>query len=242
MIRLERVRGDSTLPMGAGGDDVPRPSPALADPGAWPKPEGILDRMLVDGDIGSAIAALVMKSQKETRANARLARDAAYDAEAISQRQEIQHLRSAAGQRFVSSVLQGGLQLASAGASLAAAAPAARAGQLQGQLGSTMTDTSRADAILERKGVDETVGMLGGVGKGADAAATIAPAFGKLFADNQDSAAKAAAFRATQAKRTAEGNADSVRDADKSLERTLELLKDYLATRDATQAALVHRI
>jgi hypothetical protein len=240
MVRLERVHGDPKLPLGDGSGD--RPIPALADPGAWPKPAATLDRMLVEGDIGSAIAALVMRSQKESRQNARLARDTAYDAEAIAQRQEIQHLRTAAGQRFVSSMLQGGLQLASAGASLAAAAPAARSGQLQSQLGGTMTETGRAGAILEKKGLDETVGTLGGIGRGADAAATIAPAFGKLVADNQDSAAKAAAFRATQAKRTAEGNADSVRDADKSLERTLQLLKDYLATRDATQAALVHRI
>jgi hypothetical protein len=209
---------------------------------SWPGPVDQLTRMMNDGDAGVAIAAMALQQRKSSGNIARLARDAAYDAEERAQRNELHHMRAAAGARFTAGLLQGGLQLASAATTLASVAPTARAGELQNNL-TTMTDgPARTRFIGEKANLDTRAGYLTGAAKGADAGATLGPTLGRLWSENADREAKGASFRGNQAKREIDEQGEQVKESDRSIEKALAFLKEYLATRDAIDAALARRL
>ena len=207
---------------------------------ALPAPADSLELLASSEDVGAAIAALVMQSQKELRKSARLGRDAAYTALEAAQREELAHMREAANDRFKGSLLQGGFQLASAGASFVGAAHSAKAEAAQNKINAAPTQAS-AQTISGQEVLADKAATWNGRAKGFEAAATLAPAIANFSKDREEEAAKAAANRADKMKRVAEDHSDDVKDADDSLKKCFEFLRDWLSAKDAARSAALHR-
>lgn len=149
-------------------------------------------------------------------------------------------MHDAANGRLAAGLLQGGFQLASAGASLAGAVPSAKANAADNAIKSAGSAASKT-AIAAQERLQTTANFWAGGAKGFEAAGVVTPAIAKFLSDRDDEAAKRAGTAADKMKRVAEGQDDNVKDADESLTRCLDFLKDWLAGKDAARAAAVHR-
>lgn len=202
-----------------------------------PPPTDPLDTMHCSGDIGEQIAILVMLTKKEERDRARAGREAADTAADAAQRDELEHMKDAADARLVGGIVQGSMQLGSAGASFTSAAQGARATSLNEQ------NRLHPDAgsIGRERDLQTSAGAWSGVAKGAEGGATIASAVGNFVGSREDQGAKEAANRAEHAKRTAEEYNDAVKDADGSLKNCLNFVGEWINATNAARAAAIHR-
>lgn len=167
--------------------------------------------LINSGDVGSAIAAFVYLTSKEQRTNARNSRDAAYTAEALAQKDAIDEMRRGAAAKFDRDMMRGGMQLVSAGYSFAGVA-----------------SPNDKDAF-------------GVASKTVDAESALMAPFGDLEVDTAKRAETAANDRAENFKRIGDDYADDVRDAGKSIDKTLDFLKEFQSSRDASTSAAIHR-
>jgi hypothetical protein len=186
--------------------------------------------MVTGSDVGSAIAALVMMTQKEIRKAARQDRDLQYKAQENAQNEELNAMEKSADARFIAGIADGGLKLGSAGCSFASSANQFELAKKTPQL-STL-DTAKLE--LDARNWEAS-------GKGLEAYGVIGCSVGKLVSDDADRAAKAAGNRADTSKRLAEGCADDAHDADKSIDKAVEFLQQWLSGKAAGQQAALHR-
>jgi hypothetical protein len=171
-----------------------------------------LTALMNSGDIGAAIAAMVMQSKKELRQSARTSRDAAYAAQEAAQRQQLAHMRSSAEAKFTAGIVSGGATVLSAASSFTGSVT-------DGKVAAAFTNGSKA--------IDGTAKMWSSQHE--------------LASSLQDQRAKASGMAAETAERVAESHSDDVKDADESLKKCLEFLKEWLSAKDAARSAAVHR-
>jgi hypothetical protein len=189
----------------AGSYDLPATNSSPNNVPALPSPADPQLTALMnggEGDVGAAIAAMVMKTKKELRQSARTSRDAAYAAQESAQRDQLAHMRAAANARLFAGLSSGGAGLASAGF---------------------------AGAGFQNWA------------KGFDAAGKVGGTANEFVSSREDEMAKASEMAAETAKRVAEGHADDVKEANESLTKCLEFLKDWLSAKDAARSAAIHR-
>lgn len=173
-----------------------------------------LTTMLSSGDIGSAVAAMVMINEKNNRDSARNARDTAYKSMAAEQQKELTHMQQAADRRFVTGIVQGSTELAGAGCTLG---------------GSFASSTSGAKAQWQA------------ASEGCHATDTLTGAFGKAGSDAADRRAKADGQHADEFKRIAEDHKDDLDDANKAIDKATQFYQDWIGARSSEQQAALHR-
>jgi hypothetical protein len=188
-----------------------------------------LASMVSGGDVGSAIAALVMMTQKEIRKAARQDRDFQYKAQENAQNEQLHAMEKSADAKFIAGLADGGLKLGSAGCSFASSANSFELAR-----SANLTPLNAAKLKLEASNWESS-------GKGLEAYGVIGSSVGKLVSDEADRDAKAAGNRADTFKRLAEGRADDVHDADKSIDKAVEFLQQWLSGKAATAQAAIHR-
>lgn len=209
--------------------------------------------MVNSGDIGSSIAALVMMTQKELRKAARQDRDALYKAQENAQREELDSMEDASNAKFIAGLTEGGLKLGSAACSFTSATTSFKSAQeapqmetLQAQLkanGSLSASDAGTLKTLELNAADakHTTDNLNATSTGLEAYGIIGKAVGGLVSDNAERDAKAAGSRADTFKRLAEGRADDAHDANKSIDKAVEFVQQWLSGKAAQSQAALHR-
>lgn len=162
-------------------------------------------------DVGSTIAVLVFLTQKEQRTNARNSRDAAYAAQDAAEAAELSAMDAEASAKRDAAFIKGAYQIGSGLCSFAAVA------------------SPKNEKAWEAES------------KLVDAESTFACALANHEADDAARDVRAAGQAVGQIKRVAEGYADDVRDAEKSMAKAVDFLKEWRAARDAAISAAIHR-
>jgi hypothetical protein len=230
------LNGDSTSVMGDGCGT--QPSSTL------PEPSDAISRMLMTGDYGSSMAAMLMLSQKEQHENAKNARDSAYQAVENAQRIQIDDMKDAAELKFATGIAQGSCQLGSAGLSLASVKPGVDAQTADYQLRGLPQGTSPAvrNNLVQAAASGKThTEQLAGTAKGLDGFATVVGAGGKLVSDAADREVTGDEQRVTTLQRIASDHASDADEAQKAIEKTVDLFHEYLNVRNATLLAATQR-
>lgn len=197
------------------------------------------------GDAAAAMAVLLLESKQTRRDAARASRDASYGAMEAAQREEIARMEDASSARFVSGMVQGGLKLGSAAASFSSAAAHAKSadyGAKRVGLGEN-PNAALAESYTRAGGFADTDARYWDVAaKTCDAGDAITGQVRDAIGGVVDRAAKEASIRADRSKRSAEQGQDDARDIDDSIDRTVEFLRQYAETRDATRLAALQRL
>ncbi len=163
------------------------------------------------GDLGAAIAAMLLIASKNQRAAAREAKEAALASEVAAHRSRIDNMEKAAEKRFVGGMTSGFTTIGAGGMTLA---------------GGTCSEMSNQKKFE-------------GGGKAGDGAGKVAEAFFARDASEADRAAETDEQAAKQAGRTIERAIDDAKDANDLLRRAMEHYKEFLtAKEDAKRAAL----
>jgi hypothetical protein len=168
--------------------------------------------LINSGDIGSAIAALVYLTKKEQRENARASRDAAYSAQEAAEKSELAAMDREADAKQVGSFFKAMSQFGSAACSFGAAGSSERAGKWWEAAGKTSAAAG---------GVTEAVTDFG--------------------ASKATRDVKAASQQASHFERLGGESDDDVRDAEKSMDKAVDFLKEWRSSKDAATSAAIHR-
>jgi hypothetical protein len=210
--------------------------------GTMPDPE--LEKLVGGGDVGAAIAALVMMTAKEQRQTARDTRDAANAAIDAAQHEQIEHMRAAAAEKFEGGLLSGGALLASAATSAVGGVYEADAQyeKLQAGLAQDAGDETTALSRGAEAKSDATTGALwGGSSKGQEAAGKLSEACCDFGSASETSRAKDAENAADRAKRASDSAKEDKEDATDLLKKALDFYKEYESAKESAQAAAIHR-
>ena len=237
-LRSHSVYLDPPLATPASSEGAPAPAPAL------PEPNDALGRMISSGDYGSSLAAMLMLSQKEQRATAKSARDSAYRAVEHAQGVQLEHMQDAADLKFATGIAQGSLQLGSAGLGLAAVKPGVEASTADYKLKDLPAGASsatRGDLLkMASAGRTQSEGLTG-TARALDAYGTLVGAGGKLLSDAADREVTGDEQRVTSLQRIAADHASDVDEAQKSIDKTVDLFHEYVNVRNATLLAATQR-
>lgn len=208
---MPTISSSSPRPLAASYDVSPSHDAPRTSPIAA-LPSGDPSTLLVtSGDVGSAIAALVFLTSREQRANARNSRDAAYHDLESAQTAELAAMDREARAKEMAGYTKAAFQGVSAGLSLASVAS---------------PENGRGFEAM---------------GRVYDAEGT---AFGAMSTGLTDAASRdvrAAGQRAENLKRVGDGYAEDVHDADKSMDKALDFLKEWRGARDAATSAALYR-
>lgn len=179
-------------------------------------PSPALQELLLGGDAGAQIAAMMMLTSKKQRESARETRRDAEEAERSAQQSELAAMREAADKRFEG---------------------AQRDAVLRGFGGACTMAAGGADANKDAAGA----GALKGTNEAAGAVGGLLRAERENAAAGCDVEAKAAGNSATTAKRAIDDARDLEKDAKDLMNRVMSFYKEYVTSKeDATKAAL-HR-
>jgi hypothetical protein len=171
------------------------------------------------GDVGEAVARMVLESAFERKKAARDERKAAESAMVAAGEQQIAHLREQAEVNYDSALLQATGRIATGALGVAA-----------GAMGPVGEACRNAPMISLSPAVREAGTLAGGV---VDAMAA-AP---KRTADHFGASAKADEMRASAEKARLDGAGDELRDVEDAARSALDFLREFKATQSKTQSA-----
>jgi hypothetical protein len=207
--------------------------PRAAEPGASllpPPADGFAS--LDTGDVGAALAKLVLENAYAQRKENRTARAAAEKAQEVAEQKQLAEMREAADDRLWSGIVSGGLTVASAMCTFASAGPSGQAALIgDGADHAQRSIRARAtNAAMSWKAGSEALGgtakILGSV---IDNGATA-----------HDREATRAEHDAAREKRNGDDAQSSADDAKRMIDRALDFYRDYLtAQADAQKAAIM---
>ncbi len=179
-------------------------------------PSPALQELLLGGDAGAQIAAMMMMLSKTQRDSARETRKGAESAEDAAQRSELGAMRDAAEKRFEG---------------------ATREAVMKGIGGACTLAAGAAEANNDKAGA----GSL----KGANEASTALGGYLRAERDHEaagcDIQAKAAANTASTAKRQIDDARDLEKDAKDLMNRVMSFYKEYATSKEDAQKAALHR-
>lgn len=164
--------------------------------------------LVLQGDLGAQLTAIILRSAQEQRAMAKVARASSDRAQQAAEKRELRAMRGAAELRLLAGCISGVGTMASGVTGIVGAA---RGG-----------------------------GVHDGIGKSIDAHGELGSKATEYFATRHDEAAKLAGQSASRHQRSGNEARDVERDAKETLNRALDLYKQYLSAKtESLKAALL---
>lgn len=208
--------------------------PTALEPGATllPPPPGAF-ASLDTGDVGAALAKLVLENAHAQRKENRIARDAAEKAQAAAEEKQLEEMRQGADARLTSGLMSGGLTLGAAACTLASAGPS-------GQAASIGEGASASDLATKGKATNAAASWNAG-SRAFEGSGKVLGSVADHGAAAHDREATRAEHDAGREKRRGDDAKESVDDAKRMIDRTLDFYRAYLTAKADTQKAAILR-
>lgn len=177
------------------------------------------------GDIGEAIARLMIDSAFAQRKTAREAKAKAESAMEVAQKHELEHMHAAADEKYAAAQIDAWVQIGTGVVTLGA-----MAAEASGKTGWVHDAGKTAGQAMKDGGTDiaKGAGKLASSGQG-------------LAADTSTAAAKEAENAAKRMKTSVDDCAEDVRGTKESARKALDFLKEYQVAQAQTQLAALRR-
>jgi hypothetical protein len=180
------------------------------------------------GDVGQAMAMMMIDAAFAQRKTAREAKATAQNAMADAQKHQLEEMRAAADERYSAAKVDAWVQIGSGGLTLGAMGVGAAGKQLGNEAMKTYG-----------KAVED--GMTAGGNTLAKGLGGLVSSGMRHTADMSDASAKQYENAGKISKEVSEDWGDDVAAAKESVRKALDFLKEYQSTQSQTQAAALHR-